>query len=78
MIFFFSVLAEAAVDPQKSLGAAETALCDTEEERSQAAKECDRLAKELADQAERHKAELQKLKESEANLQAEFETSHSN
>nr|XP_020156367.1 M protein, serotype 24-like [Aegilops tauschii subsp. strangulata] len=59
---------KATADLRKSLGAAETALRAKEVERSQAAKECDRLAKELADQAERHKAELQKLKASEANL----------
>lgn len=78
MFLFFYVLPEATVDRRKRLGASETVLHAKEEEHSQAAKECDCLAKELADQAERHKAELQKLKESEANLQAEFETSHSN
>jgi chromosome segregation ATPase len=71
-------LAGAAADLRQRLGEAESALHTKEQERSQAAKECDRLAKELADQAERHKAELQKLKEVEDSLKAEFETQRSN
>ena len=40
--------------------------------------ERDRLAKQLADQADKHQAELQKLKDTEEALQAEFETQRSN
>ena len=40
--------------------------------------ERDRLAKQLADQADKHQAELQKLKDAEEALQAEFETKRSN
>ena len=47
-------------------------------EHSQAAQECERLTKELAAQAERHKAELEKLEDSEDLLKAEFETQRSN
>ena len=63
---------------QQRLGEVQTELHTTEEERSKAAQECDRLANGVADQAERHKAELQKLKEGEAHLQSEFETQRSN
>nr|XP_020164071.1 uncharacterized abhydrolase domain-containing protein DDB_G0269086-like [Aegilops tauschii subsp. strangulata] len=69
---------KATADLRKCLGEVESELRTKEQERSQAAQECDRLTKELADQAERHKAELQKLKDSEAHLQAEFETQRSN
>nr|XP_040258379.1 cilia- and flagella-associated protein 91-like [Aegilops tauschii subsp. strangulata] len=69
---------KAAAELRKRLGEFESALHTKQQERSQAAQECDRLAKELADQAERHKAELQKLKESEGLLEAEFETQLSN
>ena len=50
------------------MGEVENELRAKELERSQAAQECERLNKELADQVERHKAELQKLKDSEARL----------
>ena len=40
--------------------------------------ERDRLAKQLADQADKHQAELQKLIDAEEALQAEFETHLSN
>nr|XP_045089523.1 uncharacterized abhydrolase domain-containing protein DDB_G0269086-like [Aegilops tauschii subsp. strangulata] len=56
---------------------AESRSKHSEEERSKAAQECGRLVKELANQADRHKADLQKVKDNEANLQAEFETERS-
>jgi hypothetical protein len=58
---------------QQHLGKVQTELRVKEEERRKAALECDRLAKRLADQADHHKAELQKFKEAEGALQAEFE-----
>nr|XP_040243911.1 uncharacterized abhydrolase domain-containing protein DDB_G0269086-like [Aegilops tauschii subsp. strangulata] len=60
------------------LGEAQTALHAKEEERSKMEQEPDRLAKQLADQANKHQAELQKLKDAEEALQAEFETQRSN
>ena len=59
------------------VGKLETELHAKERERSQAAAERDRLAKELADQAEKHKAEVQQLKDGEVLLKAKFEI-HSN
>nr|XP_020173690.1 uncharacterized protein LOC109759280 [Aegilops tauschii subsp. strangulata] len=56
----------------------QTALRAKEEECSKVAQECERLVKELADQADQHKAELKKLKEAEDSLTAEFETQRSN
>nr|XP_020153288.1 uncharacterized protein LOC109738605 [Aegilops tauschii subsp. strangulata] len=64
-----------APELQQRLGEVQTELHTKEEERSKAAQECDRLAKELA---ERHKVELQKVKEREDSLTAGFETQHSN
>ena len=48
------------------MGELDTKLLTKEQERSQAAKECDRLAKELVDLAEKHKAEVRQLKDGEA------------
>jgi flagellar motility protein MotE (MotC chaperone) len=62
---------------QQRLGEVQTELRAKEEECNKAAQERDRLAKKLADQADQHKAELQKLKEAEGALQAEFETERS-
>ena len=59
------------------MGKLKTELHAKEQERSQATKECDRLAKELVDQAEKHKAEVRQLKDGEALLKAEFETKRS-
>ena len=59
------------------MGELETELHAEEQERSQASKECDRLAKELADHAEKHKAKFQQLEYGEALLKAEFETERS-
>nr|XP_020156939.1 translation initiation factor IF-2-like [Aegilops tauschii subsp. strangulata] len=67
----------AAADLQQRLGEAQTALCAKEEECNKVAQEHDRLVKELADQADRYKTELQKAKDGEATLQAEFETERS-
>ena len=64
--------AGAAAALQQCIGEVQTEL------RAKEAQERDRLVKELADQADRHKAELQKLDVSEANLQAELETQRSN
>nr|XP_020183568.1 uncharacterized protein LOC109769223 [Aegilops tauschii subsp. strangulata] len=68
----------AAAELQQRLDKVQTELHAKEQEYSQAAQECDRLPKELADQAEQHKAELQKLKEEEDSLKAEFKTQCSN
>ena len=59
---------------QQQLGEAQTALRTKEEECRKAAEERERLAKQLADQAELHKEALQKAKDNEATLQAKFET----
>ena len=60
------------------MGEAQTALHAKEEERLKMEQERDHLAKQLADQADKHQAELQKLKDMEETLQAEFETHRSN
>ena len=82
---FYFIFAEAAAALQQRLGELETELRAKGLERSQAAQECERLNKELADQAERHKvevqqhkAEIQQLKDGEDLLKAEFETQRSN
>nr|XP_020201294.1 uncharacterized protein LOC109787149 [Aegilops tauschii subsp. strangulata] len=62
----------------QQLGEAQTTLRAKEAECSKAAEERDRLVKELADQADRHKAALQKAKDNETGLLAEFETERSN
>nr|XP_020147959.1 uncharacterized protein LOC109733179 [Aegilops tauschii subsp. strangulata] len=67
----------ANADLQQRLGEAQTALRAKEEECSKVAQERDRLAKNLADQADQHKAALQAAKDSEASLLAEFETERS-
>ena len=59
-------------------GEAQTALRTKEEECCKAAEERVRLAQKLVDQADQRKAELQKLKEAEDALTAEFETPRSN
>nr|XP_020182111.1 uncharacterized protein LOC109767802 [Aegilops tauschii subsp. strangulata] len=70
-----SRIANAAL--QQQLGEANTVLCAKEEECNRAAHERDRLAKELKDQAELHKAALKQAEDNEARLLAEFETEHS-
>ena len=75
---FFLVFAETNAALRQELGEARTALHAKEAECSKAAEERDRLAKELADQADRHKAALQKAKDNETGLLAEFETERSN
>ena len=74
---FFLVFTGANATLQQHLGEAQTMLRPKEEECSKVVQERDRLAKKLADQAGQHKAELQKLKEAEDALQAEFETERS-
>nr|XP_020147999.1 uncharacterized protein LOC109733208 [Aegilops tauschii subsp. strangulata] len=59
---------------QQQLGEANTALRAKEDECSKAVQERDRLAKELKDQAELHKAALKQAADNEAWLLAEFET----
>nr|XP_020163246.1 uncharacterized abhydrolase domain-containing protein DDB_G0269086-like [Aegilops tauschii subsp. strangulata] len=71
-------VARANATLRQQLGEARTALHAKEEERLKVEQERDRLAKQLADQADKHKAELQKLKDAEEALQAEFETQRSN
>nr|XP_020196215.1 translation initiation factor IF-2-like [Aegilops tauschii subsp. strangulata] len=68
---------KATADLWQCLGEVESELPTKEQERSQAAQERDRLAKQVADQAERHKAEVQRLKDGETLLRAEFETQRS-
>ena len=63
---------------QQQLGEAQIALRTKEEECSKVAQERDRLAKKLADQEESHKAALKTMKDSEATLQAEYETEAAN
>nr|XP_020155049.1 actin cytoskeleton-regulatory complex protein PAN1-like [Aegilops tauschii subsp. strangulata] len=62
---------------QQRLGEANTALRAKEDECNRAAQERDRLAKELKDQAELHKAALKQVEDNEARLLAEFETERS-
>nr|XP_020176872.1 uncharacterized protein LOC109762432 [Aegilops tauschii subsp. strangulata] len=62
---------------RQQMGEAQTAL-HNKEERLKMEQERDRLAKQLADQADKHQAELQKLKDAEEALQAKFETHRSN
>ena len=76
-VFSFLSSAEAAADLQQRLGEAQNRLRAKEEERSKAAQECVRLVKALADQVDQHKVALQKAKDDEAALQAEFETERS-
>ena len=59
---------------QQQLDESQTALCAKEKECNKAAQERDRLAKELKDQAELHKAALKQVEDNEARLLAEFET----
>ena len=59
---------------QQQLGEANTALRAKEDECNKVAQERDRLAKELKDQAELHKAALKQAEDNEAKLLAEFET----
>nr|XP_020184513.1 uncharacterized abhydrolase domain-containing protein DDB_G0269086-like [Aegilops tauschii subsp. strangulata] len=69
---------QATADLHKRLGEVESELRTKEQERSQAAQERDRLVKELEDKAAKHQAEVQKLKESEILIKAEYETQRSN
>ena len=59
---------------QQRTGEAQTTLRAKEAECSTVAQERDRLAKQLADQEKSHKAALQAVKDSEAALQAKYET----
>ena len=56
------------------MGGAQTALRAKEAECNALAQERDRLVKRLADQEESHKAALKAAQDSEATLQAEYET----
>nr|XP_020164909.1 uncharacterized protein LOC109750353 [Aegilops tauschii subsp. strangulata] len=62
---------------QQQLGEANTALCAKEDECNKAAQERDRLAKELKDQAELHKAALKQEADNETKLLAGFDTERS-
>ena len=73
----FLVFAGANATLQQQLGEAQSVLRAKEEDCSKVAREHERLVKELEDQADRHKAALQKAKDSEASLLAEFETKRS-
>ena len=56
------------------MGGTQTALRAKEAECNALAQERDRLVKKLADQEESHKAALKAAQDSEAGLQAEYET----
>ena len=56
------------------MGGAQTALRAKEAECNALAQERDRLVKKLADQEESHKAALKAAQDSDATLQAEYET----
>ena len=56
------------------MGGAQTALRAKEAEYNALAQERDRLVKKLVDQEESHKAGLKAAQDSEAALQAEYET----
>ena len=56
------------------MGGTQTALRAKEAECNALAQERDRLVKKLADQEESHKAALKAVQDSEAALQAEYET----
>ena len=56
------------------MGGTQTALRAKEAEFDALAQERDRLVKKLADQEESHKAALKAVQDSEAALQAEYET----
>ena len=56
------------------MGGAQTALRAKQAEFDALAQEHDRLVKKLADQEESHKAALKAAQDSEAALQAEYET----
>ena len=71
---FFTISAEANADLREQLGGAQTALRAKEAECNALAQERDRLVKKLADQEESHKAALKAVQDSEAALQAEYET----
>ena len=60
------------------MGEAQAALHAKEEECLKMEQERDRLAKQLADQAAEHQAELHRRKDAEEAFQAEFETRRSN
>ena len=76
--FFFFAFVGANATLQQRLVEAQTALRAKEAACLKAEQERDRLAKLLADQADAYKAELQKLKDVEEALQAEFESQLSN
>ena len=59
---------------REQLGGSQAALRAKEAEFDALAQERDRLAKKLADQEESHKAALKAVQDSEAALQAEYET----
>ena len=67
-------MAEATADLRKCLGEVESKLHTKEQVCSLATQDSDCLAKELADQAEKHKAEIRQLKDGKALLKAEFRT----
>ena len=68
------MLAGANADLRGQLSEAQAALRAKETEYDALVLERDRLAKKLADQEESHKAALQKARDSEAALKAEFKT----
>ena len=72
------LLPAVATNLRNQLGEVQAELAAKERERDLAAQDRDRMAKELADQAATHKAQLGKLSDAEMLLRAEFETERSN
>ena len=68
------MLAASNAKLREQLGGTQAALHAKEAEFDALAQERDRLAKKLADQEESHKAALKAVQDSEAALQAEYET----
>ena len=73
-LFFSAISAAANAKLREQLGGTQAALRAKEAEFDALAQERDRLVKKLADQEESHKAALKAVQDSEAALQAEYET----
>ena len=77
MLFLLFPFSEVNATLQQQLGEANTALHAKETERSELAQERDRLAKQLAEQAELLQKARKEAEVKESNLFAEFETERS-
>ena len=74
LLYFSAIPAAASASLREQLGGTQAALRAKEANFAALAQERDRLAKRLADQEESHKAALKAMRDSEAALQAEYET----